>query len=175
MMDSIVYTFKVLTPEELIKHRNELIQVAIEAYSNLFSKTLAESEYNLFEETMRNEETWNLLFEHARCIVCQHQHKIVGAAYVVSSGHPWKYFDSAWSYIRMVGVLPMYAQQGIGKKLTMHCIRLAKDSGESVLALHTSEIQEAARYIYESFGFTIHKELDPIWGKRYWLYTLNLS
>jgi uncharacterized protein (DUF1810 family) len=34
---------------------------------------------------------------------------------------------------------------------------------------------DAARHIYESLGFTILKEIPNRFGKRYWLYTLNIT
>jgi hypothetical protein len=32
-----------------------------------------------------------------------------------------------------------------------------------------------ARHIYESLGFTILREIEPRLGKKYWLYTLDIS
>ena len=50
-----------------------------------------------------------------------------------------------------------------------------KQSGEKILALHTSEFHDSARHIYESMGFKIIKELEPIYSKKYWLYNLHLD
>jgi len=36
-------------------------------------------------------------------------------------------------------------------------------------------MMDAARHIYEKMGFKRIKELQPIFGKRYWLYHLNLN
>jgi len=54
------------------------------------------------------------------------------------------------------------------------CIDFAKSSDEKVIALHTFEYMNAARHIYESLGFNQTKELEPRYGKRYWLYQLEL-
>jgi ribosomal protein S18 acetylase RimI-like enzyme len=75
----------------------------------------------------------------------------------------------------MVGVNPKYRGAGISKKLTQNCIEHATKNGEEVIALHTSEFMDAARYVYESLGFKKVKELDPIFGKQYWLYQLKLN
>jgi len=73
------------------------------------------------------------------------------------------------------GVNPRYGNQGIGKKLTQMCIDHAKKLNEKIIALHTSEFMHAARHIYASLGFTIVKEIEPIFGKKYWLYHLNIN
>ncbi|MDB5249085.1 MAG: hypothetical protein JWQ40_3479 [Segetibacter sp.] len=75
----------------------------------------------------------------------------------------------------MVGVHPGYTGQGIAKTLTQTCLEKAKDLNEKTIALHTSELMDAARHIYESPGFTILKEIPNRFGKRYWLYTLNIT
>jgi ribosomal protein S18 acetylase RimI-like enzyme len=75
----------------------------------------------------------------------------------------------------MVGVNPVYRGRGIAKRLTQMCMDYAKQSNEKIVGLHTSEIMEDARHIYESLGFTIVKEIDPIYGMKYWLYKLELS
>lgn len=40
--------------------------------------------------------------------------------------------------------------------------------------LHTSEMMGAARHIYESLGFKKLREIEPRYGKKYWLYKLEL-
>lgn len=55
------------------------------------------------------------------------------------------------------------------------CIEVAKKNNEQIMALHTSEIMESARHIYEKLGFKILKEIEPRLGVRYWLYTFDLS
>ena len=55
------------------------------------------------------------------------------------------------------------------------CIDIANRNGEKTIALHTSEMMDKARHIYESLGFTILREIDQRLGKRYWLYTLEIN
>ena len=74
----------------------------------------------------------------------------------------------------MVGVHPDFRGKGIGKKLTCMCIDDARENGEKIIGLHTSEVMDSARHIYESLGFTVYKEIDRIFGVRYWLYKMNL-
>ncbi|MEL4419591.1 GNAT family N-acetyltransferase, partial [Shewanella algae] len=69
---------------------------------------------------------------------------------------------------------PDFRGFGIGKQLTQLCTDKAKETKETVIALHTSEFMNDARHIYEKMGFKILKEIDQRLGKRYWLYTLEL-
>jgi ribosomal protein S18 acetylase RimI-like enzyme len=101
--------------------------------------------------------------------------KIVGTAYIIPSGNPTDLFKKEWSYIRMVSVNPNYQGQGIAKALTKMCIAFAKQNKEKTIALHTSEFMDAARHIYENMGFKILKEIPALFGKKYWLYTLELN
>jgi ribosomal protein S18 acetylase RimI-like enzyme len=74
----------------------------------------------------------------------------------------------------LVTVLEKYEGMGIGQQLTERCIDFARTQGEQVIALHTAEFMDKARHIYEKIGFRIVKEIPPRYGKRYWLYEMNL-
>jgi GNAT superfamily N-acetyltransferase len=106
--------------------------------------------------------------------VCEADEKIIGMAFLIPSGNPTEIFQSDWSYIRLVGVDPDYAGKGIGKHLMHMCIDLARRNNEKVIALHTSEFMNAARHIYENMGFVQLRELPTRYGKRYWLYKIEL-
>jgi len=58
--------------------------------------------------------------------------------------------------------------------LTEKCIELTKNNGKTKIVLHTSEFMDKARHIYEKLGFRIIKEIEPKYGKKYWLYEMNL-
>jgi ribosomal protein S18 acetylase RimI-like enzyme len=106
--------------------------------------------------------------------VCTKEEEIIGAAYLVPAGNPTPVFDEDWCYIRMVGVLPQYRGYGVARQLTKMCIEHAGQANERTIALHTSEFMDSARHLYESLGFRKMKEIDPIFGRRYWLYTLEI-
>ena len=89
-------------------------------------------------------------------------------------GNPTPAFQAGWCYIRSLAIAPEFQGKGIARKLTDLCIRRAIATGEQTIALHTSEFMDAARHIYEDMGFKRLKEIDPIFGKRYWVYTLDL-
>jgi GNAT superfamily N-acetyltransferase len=107
--------------------------------------------------------------------VCENANELVGMAFLIPNGNPTTIFEKEWCYIRLVGVHPKFEGKGIGRKLTQMCIDKAKETGEKTIALHTSEFQNAARHIYESLGFVKQKDLDLIYGKQYYLYTLKLQ
>jgi ribosomal protein S18 acetylase RimI-like enzyme len=95
--------------------------------------------------------------------------------FLIYSGNPTNIYPGNWSYIRMIGTNPHFKGMGIASKITDLCIVEAIKKNEQTIGLHTSEMMPAARHIYEKKGFIISKELEPILGKKYWLYSLNLN
>jgi ribosomal protein S18 acetylase RimI-like enzyme len=173
MIDQHHLQYSAISIEETYHFKKELINLAVVSYG-LHAPVLAPDHAEAMKKNLLNEEMWDLLVSHSQCFVCMHDKNPVGMAYLIPSGNPWKFFEVEWSYIRMVGVLPGYEGMGIGRKLTSMCVEHARVLGEQTVALHTSDFMDAARHIYESMGFTILKEIESQWGKRYWIYTLNL-
>jgi ribosomal protein S18 acetylase RimI-like enzyme len=141
-----------------------------------FRHELTTENWDKLNKSISDENTYVSLVENSTCFVCTAlNQKIVGMAFLVSSGNPTDIYDKEWCYIRFVTVDPAYSGQGIGKQLTQLCIQFAKARHEKTIALHTSEMMDKARHIYESLGFTILKEIDRRFGKRYWLYILDIN
>ena len=153
---------------------DQLQALAIRSY-NQFSGVLTSDNWAVFNGNLHKRETFVNLVNVSKCFVCEEQDKIVGMAFLVPSGNPWDVFQADWCYIRLVGVDPARRGDGIAKELTKRCIEFARQSGEKTIALHTSEFMDAARHIYESVGFKVVKEIEPRYGKRYWLYRMVLS
>jgi ribosomal protein S18 acetylase RimI-like enzyme len=149
----------------------ELMLLAYLQYKNEISKENVAT----WLESLRNETTYVELLKKASCFICVYESKIIGSAFLIPKGNPYKWFQSDWAYIRLVAVHPDFEGKGIGKKLTQLCIEKATENDEKCIALHTSEFQNAARHIYESMGFVRIKELGLIFGKHYYLYTLQLK
>jgi len=139
-----------------------------------FQNILTEENWSRLKTHVTNETLFPDLLKTSKGFVCEQENEIIGMAFLVPKGNPTEIFEQDWSYIRMVGVHPNFAGNGIGKKLTQMCIDFAKSSDEKVIALHTSEYMNAARHIYESLGFKQVRELEPRYGKRYWIYKLDL-
>lgn len=125
---------------------------------------------------LSDDQTYLRFLDQAVCFVCTDiTGNIIGMAYLVPSGNPTEIYDTSWCCIRFVSVDPQHTGKGIGRTLTQHCIDLARTNGEQVIALHTSEMMNEARHIYEKLGFKRLKELDKRFGKQYWLYTMALQ
>jgi ribosomal protein S18 acetylase RimI-like enzyme len=157
------------------KDLQELKNLAIISWTP-FMEQLTEDNWDSLNKTISNDKTYTDLIDQSTCIVCVSDNDdIIGMAFLVPNGNPTDIYEKEWSYIRFVSVDPKFSGQGIGRKLTNMCLDLAKQNGEKIIALHTSEIMDKARHIYESLGFRILKEIDQRLGKRYWLYKLDLN
>jgi ribosomal protein S18 acetylase RimI-like enzyme len=152
----------------------QLRKLALASYGQ-FQKDLTPENWEKFHGLLAAESSYINILKIAQCFICEKGEEIIGVAYIVPSGNPTELFQSDWSYIRMVAVNPEYRGNGISKKLTQMCIDFASENNEKIIALHTSEFMDAARHIYESLGFNKIKELDPLFGKKYWLYQLHLA
>lgn len=139
-----------------------------------FKDILSEENWTKLKGVLSVEDFYADLLKISTGFVSEIDGKIIGMAFLIPSGNPTEIFQSDWSYIRMVGVDPNFSGKGIGKQLTQLCIEQAKKTNEKVIALHTSEFMNVAKHIYESVGFKQIKELPPRFGKRYWLYKLDL-
>ena len=153
----------------------ELKNLAVKTWGQ-FQPSLTDENWEKLHNSLSDDKTYTELLDKANCIVCTlDQGKIIGMAFLVSNGHPTDIYDKEWSYIRLVSVDPDFGGQGIGRKLTTICIDIARQNGEKTIALHTSELMDKARHIYESLGFKILRKIDQRLGKKYWLYKLELG
>jgi ribosomal protein S18 acetylase RimI-like enzyme len=57
------------------------------------------------------------------------------------------------AHLRMVGVSPEHRGKGIGRRLVVASIGLARSRGRTVMTLDTDEVMLAARALYASLGF----------------------
>ena len=150
-------------------------------------KNLAIYEWTQFKDVLTDENwaklynflidvnTYSELLKNSHCYICEiEMNKIIGFGFLVPSGNPTEIYNENQAYIRFITASKKYSGQQIGQKLTEKCIEKAKENGEKYIALHTSEMMNAARYIYEKLGFKIIKELESRLGKKYWLYELKL-
>jgi len=152
----------------------QLKDLANNAYGQ-YADVLGAEHWATMHSNINNAERFAFLVKRAAIFVCEDAGKIVGVAYLMPRGTPNPLFDERWSHIRMVGVLPEYTGMGIAKRLTQMCIDHARQTKETTIALHTSEFMNAARHIYENMGFKVLKDIGLIYGKRYWIYTLDIT
>ncbi len=156
------------------KDSNQLLDLGIIAYGQ-YKTVLSPDNWDVFNTNLHNKQRLLDLLSVAQCFVAEDESHIIGMAYIIPSGNPVRFFKPEWSYIRMVAVHPDYEGRGIARALTKMCIHQALQNKEKIIALHTSEFMDAARHIYVQLGFTVLEEIEPLFGKRYWLYTLNLD
>ncbi len=57
------------------------------------------------------------------------------------------------AHLRMVGVSPEHRGKGIGRRLVIACIDLARERGRRVMTLDTNVAMVAAQLLYRSLGF----------------------
>lgn len=167
MANTIVYRHTTLADLEQVKH------LGLISYGQ-FTDVLGTENWEQMKSVIDNNDNWHHILTDSTGFVCCDEEKIVGMAFIFPSGKGWHFFKPEWSYLRMVGVDPAYSGKGIAKTLTQKCIAHAKQNGEKIIALHTSEFMDAARHIYESAGFKVKEPLEGRYGKKYWLYTMEL-
>jgi len=164
-------TYRQGTKEDL----QNLKKLAIKSWTPFQSQLTVEN-WNSLKQTISNDKTYEELIDQSTCIVCVANYdNVIGMAFIVPNGNPTDIYLKEWSYIRFVSVDPEFGGQGIGRKLTTMCIDIARQNGEKIIALHTSEIMDKARHIYESLGFNVLREIDQRLVKKYWLYKLELN
>lgn len=163
-------TFRLGSPADI----PALIQLGLISYGQ-YAPLLAPGGWQQMQAGISNQAMWAHFMERAKCFLYTHENSIVGMAFYFPSGNAWDFYPDNWAYIRMVGVHPKYEGMGIARSLTKKCIEEARAAGESTLALHTSEVMNAARHIYEKLGFTVVQDLPERFGIKYWLFMLPLS
>lgn len=153
----------------------QLRRLALRSWAQ-FQDELTPENWQILFNIINNEDAYTALLGSSDCIVCETPDKaIIGMAFLVPSGNATEIYKAEWCIIRFLSVDPAYGGKGIGRQLTEKCIELAKSNNEQTIALHTSEMMNRARHIYESLGFTILREIEPRFGKKYWVYTLDLT
>ena len=152
----------------------QLVRLSVTAYEQ-YAGILTPENWLKLKTNLNDENQMSKLIESSHSFVCLDGSDIIGMAFLFASGNPTDIFQEDWSYIRLVGVHPNYTGLGIARKLTLKCIEKARALNENVIALHTSEFMTAARHLYESMGFRMLKEIPDRLGKKYWLYTIEIS
>ncbi len=156
-----------------LKDVDSLAQIGYESYG-IFKEKLGEKHWAKMESFVSNPDSYRSLLKEAQGLICKVDSKIIGMVFLVRSGSENKHFSKEWAYIRMLGVLPKYSGQGIGRALMKKTIELAKANNEEHLALHTSEFMNTARLMYVSMGFKMVKQIPDNFGAKYWVYLLKL-
>src|SRR5262245_32859999 len=70
-------------------------------------------------------------------------------------------FQPQWASIRLLAVSSAARGLGMGRRLTHWCLDRARADGAVAVGLHTSELMDRAREMYERAGFVRERELPP--------------
>ncbi len=156
----------VLRPHQLgdigwVAHRQGLLYAQEHGYDQSFEALVAEIAAKFVREFDA---------QHERCWVAEQGGRIAGAVFVVRK-------SVRVAQLRLLYVEPSARGQGLGARLVDECIRFARDKGYKTLMLWTQSHLDAARHVYESRGFELHKrERHRSFGKalvgQYWTLVL---
>ena len=151
-----------------------LKELGLASYGRL-KKHLTPESWEEMETLISSDQTFPVLVRDCHSFVCEEKGRLLGMAYLVPGGNPTKIYTQETSYIRMVGVHPDAGGKGIAQTLTKLCIDKAKETGETMISLHSAEVMYGARHIYEKLGFEKIRLLDEHYGLVYWLYEMKLA
>jgi GNAT superfamily N-acetyltransferase len=101
----------------------------------------------------------------AEQIVAELDADIVGTVLLYPAGEIFYVPDQApvtieWPEVRLLAVAPDARGRGVGLALMEECVRRARRSKSTALTLHTIEMMQAARRLYDRMGFVRAPELD---------------
>jgi len=87
-----------------------------------YAPVLTPDNFAILYATLHNENLYTELVNKAYTFVSEYNGALAGMAFLLPSGHPNDIYDKDWCCIRMVGVHPAMAGQGVAKQLTTLCI-----------------------------------------------------
>jgi ribosomal protein S18 acetylase RimI-like enzyme len=111
-------------------------------------------------------------------IVAELNHRLAGAVtlYLDGSRSFPEAWPKGWAVVRLLAVHPEYRGRGIGHALMEECILRCRQAKIAAIGLHTTEVMDIARKMYERMGFVRFPESDfhPAPGVTVMAYSLNL-
>jgi ribosomal protein S18 acetylase RimI-like enzyme len=134
---------------------SRLIRDAYHQYENF----LAPEAWKFYVEDMMDVRK---RLKESQLIVAELDGQLAGAVTLyLDAGHSSQGgWPSGWASIRLLSVHPTYRGRGIGRALMDECIRRCRDQGLATIGLHTTEIMNVARRMYERMGFVRVPEFD---------------
>lgn len=156
-----------------IEDINQIKDLHVKAFTE-FADVLSPDNWAKMLKDLEDPQALRELMQNSFTYVCEGEGKIVGVVSMIHRGNPTEVFMKDWAYLRKLCVDPEYRGRGVAKKLVLECISEAISRRESRIAIHTGEFMESAKALYDNIGFKVLKEVEPLYGKRYWVYKLDL-
>ena len=99
--------------------------------------------------------------KEAELIVAELEGQLTGTVtlYLRASSDAFEW-PAGWAVVRLLGVLPQYLGNGIGSALMDECIRRCRERNIKTIGLHTADIMDVAKGMYERMGFKRIPEFD---------------
>ena len=132
---------------------------------------LLRASYQQYENAIRPE-GWKLYLEdivdvrsridESELIVADLEHRLVGCVtlYLDASQSFPEAWPEGWAVVRLLAVHPTFRGRRIGHALMEECIDRCRRAKIKVIGLHTSEVMDIARRMYERMGFVRVPEHD---------------
>jgi DNA-binding MarR family transcriptional regulator/N-acetylglutamate synthase-like GNAT family acetyltransferase len=89
--------------------------------------------------------------QRERCWIAERDGEFLGCVFVVEK-------DKHTAQLRALLVEPSARGLGLGKQLVAECIRFARQKRYRKMVLWTNSVLDAARHVYQSFGFQLVKQ-----------------
>jgi ribosomal protein S18 acetylase RimI-like enzyme len=95
-------------------------------------------------------------------IVAELGHRLVGCVtlYLDAASAMPEVWPADSAVIRLLAVHPAYRARGIGRALMEECVRRCRQAKVATIGLHTTEVMDIARQMYERMGFVRMPEFD---------------
>ena len=166
-MPNLTTTIRSATPREL----PDLAQFVVDAYSE-FSTRLTAGNWATMQDNLRRA---IMSSGDGLPLVAEMGGAVGGFVMYYPPGRSdGVLFPREWASIRLLGVSQAMRGRGLGRDLMKECLRRAEADGAATIGLHTSELMDSARAMYERMGFAVVRELERRVGVRYWLFKLDL-
>lgn len=95
--------------------------------------------------------------------VAEYDGKIVGSA-IVCAPYEWKIGDhivvNKFPEMRLLAVLPQYRNLKIADELITTCERFVAENGFDHITLHTTQLMQTAKAMYERRGYQRYEQID---------------
>jgi len=100
--------------------------------------------------------------EESQLIVAEVDGHLAGAItlYLDGASPGEQGWPEGWARLRLLAVHPRYRGRGIGRALMEECLRRCVRKGIRTVGLHTTEMMDLARRMYERMGFVRAPQYD---------------